>query len=39
MNNMDSKKLIGGAIGLVVSLAVLYGTVYLVSKAWHKGQS
>ena len=35
---MDSKKLMGGAIGLVVSIATLYGITWLVSKAWHKGQ-
>ena len=34
MNN-----LVKGALGLALSLAVLYGLVYVGSKAWAKGQS
>jgi hypothetical protein len=35
---METKKLIGSAIGIAISVAVLYATVYFVSKAWAKGQ-
>ena len=35
---METKKLVGSAIGIAVSVAVLYATVYFVSKAWAKGQ-
>lgn len=31
---MDKKKLINTAVGL----AVLFGTVWVISKAWKKGQ-
>ena len=35
---METKKLVGSAIGIAVSVAVLYATVYFVSKAWKSGQ-
>jgi len=35
---METKKLIGSALGIALSVAVLYATVYFVSKAWAKGQ-
>ena len=33
---MDNKKLIPTVIGVAVSLAVLYATVWVIGKAWHK---
>jgi hypothetical protein len=30
---------LGSAVGIAVSVAILYGTVYLLSKAWKKGQT
>jgi hypothetical protein len=35
---MDSKKLLGSAVGVAVSLALLFGMVYVASKAWQQGQ-
>ena len=35
---MEKKGLISGALGLALSVAVLFGTVWVVSKAWKKGQ-
>lgn len=32
------KNFLGSAVGLAVSLAVLFGTVWVVSKAWQEGQ-
>jgi len=32
------KNFLGSAVGLAVSLAVLFGTVYVASKAWQEGQ-
>lgn len=29
---------LGSAVGLAVSLAVLFGVVYVASKAWQEGQ-
>jgi hypothetical protein len=34
----NGKKLIITVGGIVVSLAVLFGTVWVVSKAWQQGQ-
>jgi hypothetical protein len=31
---MENKKILPTAIGIVVSLAVLYATVYVIGKAW-----
>lgn len=33
---MDNKKIIPTIIGVGVSLAVLYATVWVIGKAWHK---
>jgi hypothetical protein len=35
---MEKKNLLTGAFGLALSLAVLFGTVFVVSKAWKRGQ-
>jgi hypothetical protein len=35
---METKKLLGNAVGVAVSLALLFGMVYVASKAWQKGQ-
>lgn len=35
---MEKKNLIGGALGIAVSLAVLFGTVWVIGKAWHSSQ-
>lgn len=35
---MDTKKLLGSAVGIAVSLGLLFGMVYVASKAWQKGQ-
>jgi len=35
---METKNLFKSAVGIVVSVAVLYVTVLYVSKAWKKGQ-
>jgi len=35
---METKKLLGNAVGVAVSLTVLFGVVYVASKAWQKGQ-
>jgi hypothetical protein len=36
---METKKFFGSAVGIAVSIAVLYATVYFVSKAWSKGKA
>ena len=36
---MEKKNFLGTAVGIAVSLAVLFGTVWVVSKAWKKGQN
>jgi hypothetical protein len=36
---MEKKNFFGTAVGIAVSLAVLFGTVWVVSKAWKKGQN
>jgi hypothetical protein len=33
---MESKKIIPMVVGVAVSLGVLYGMVFIISKAWHK---
>jgi hypothetical protein len=35
---MDSKKLLTTAGGVVISLGVLFATIYVASKAWKEGQ-
>ena len=35
---MQSKNLLGNAIGIAISVGVLFGTVWLVSRAWKSGQ-
>jgi hypothetical protein len=35
---MDTKKLLGSAVGIAVSLGLLFGAVWVASKAWQKGQ-
>jgi hypothetical protein len=35
---MDTKKFLGSAVGIAVSLGLLFGTVWVASKAWQKGQ-
>ena len=34
----ETKSLVIGALGIALSVAVLYGMVYFASKAWKKGQ-
>jgi hypothetical protein len=34
----DGKKFLGSAVGIAVSVAVLFGTVWVISKAWKVGQ-
>ena len=36
---MQSKNLLGSAIGIAISVGVLFGTVWLVSRAWKSGQN
>ena len=36
---MESKNLLSNALKIGVSLAVLFGTVWVISKAWQKGQN
>jgi hypothetical protein len=36
---MEGKKYLEGALGLAISVAVLFGTVWVISKAWASGQS
>jgi hypothetical protein len=35
---MNSKNLLMTAVGIGISLGLLYVTVYVASKAWEKGQ-
>jgi hypothetical protein len=35
---MEKKNFFGTTVGIAVSLAVLFGTVWVVSKAWKRGQ-
>jgi hypothetical protein len=35
---MEKKGFLSGALGLALSVAVLFGTVWVVSKAWKTGQ-
>ena len=35
---MDTKNLLGSAVGIALSLGLLFGTVWVASKAWQKGQ-
>lgn len=35
---MEKKGLIGGAIGIAISLGVLFGTVWVIGKAWQTSQ-
>ena len=35
---MDTKKFFQTTGGIVLSLGVLYATVWVISKAWEKGQ-
>jgi hypothetical protein len=35
---METKKIVGGAVGLALSIAVLYAVVYFSSRAWKSGQ-
>lgn len=35
---MKKQSLLMGALGLALSLALLYGTVYVVGKGWQKSQ-
>jgi len=35
---MEKKNFFGSALGLAVSVAVLFGTIWVVSKAWKSGQ-
>lgn len=35
---MEKKNFLGSALGIAVSVAVLFGTVWVVSKAWRSGQ-
>jgi len=36
---MESKSLLKGLTGVAVSLAFLFGTVWVVSRAWRSGQN
>lgn len=33
-----SKGILGSAVGVAISVAVVFGTVWLISKAWKAGQ-
>jgi hypothetical protein len=35
---MKNKGFLAGALGLVLSLAVIYGTVWVAGKGWKKSQ-
>jgi hypothetical protein len=35
---MDSKNILQTAGGLAISVAVLFGTIWVISKAWQAGQ-
>jgi len=35
---MEKKGLLGSTLGIAISLAVLFGTVYVIGKAWQKSQ-
>lgn len=35
---MEKKGLLNSALGIAVSVAVLFGTIWVVSKAWKSGQ-
>ena len=35
---MEKKSFFGSALGIAVSVAVLFGTIWVVSKAWKSGQ-
>jgi hypothetical protein len=35
---MQTKNFLGSAIGIAISVGVLFGTVWLVSRAWKSGQ-
>jgi len=35
---MDTKKTLNSVVGVAVSLAVLFGTVWVISRAWRSGQ-
>ena len=35
---MEKKNLLGGALGIAISLGVLFGTVWVIGKAWHSSQ-
>lgn len=35
---MDKKKLLTTAVGVTISLGVLFATVWVASKAWKSGQ-
>lgn len=35
---MEKKNFFGSALGIAVSVAVLFGTVWVISKAWRSGQ-
>lgn len=34
-----NKKILGTAAGLALSLGILFGTVWVISKAWQEGQN
>jgi hypothetical protein len=35
---MEKKNFLGSAVGIALSVALLFGTVWVVSKAWRSGQ-
>lgn len=36
--NMEKKGLLGSTLGIALSVAVLFGTVWVIGKAWQKSQ-
>jgi hypothetical protein len=35
---MEKKGLLGSTLGIAISVAVLFGTVWVIGKAWQKSQ-
>jgi hypothetical protein len=35
---MKNKNFLGGILGTAISIGVLFGTVWLISRAWKSGQ-
>ena len=35
---MENKNFLGGVFGMAISVGVIFGTVWLISRAWKSGQ-